>query len=185
MKLLPEDWFCWLEILSGDEADVLFAEDGENSYAGGMDKLLENYGFNKEDILKVKIWWSSYPKNYYVDKGRVDPKRKVIQNDDHDTQYADYRGLFESGKGCVLVLGCQPDKHRDYEVRLFENPYDVNNNAVDAPIRMILSSFYTLYNGKRMINVKKIVYQNLKDIKKMVKHIQEKDLQEFIEMKEL
>ena len=35
---LPEDWFCWLEILSGDEADVLFAEEGEYSYAGGMDK---------------------------------------------------------------------------------------------------------------------------------------------------
>ena len=38
---LPEDWFCWLEILSGDEADVLFAEDGENSYAGGMDQMIE------------------------------------------------------------------------------------------------------------------------------------------------
>ena len=32
---LPDDWFTWLEILSGDEADVLFGEDGENSYAGG------------------------------------------------------------------------------------------------------------------------------------------------------
>ena len=136
---LPEDWFCWLEILSGDEADVLFAEDGENSYAGGM-----------EDILKVKLWWSSYPKNYNIDNGRVDPRRKVIQNDDHDTQYADYRGLTESGKGCVLTEGCDPEKHRAFEVALFENPYDVVNNAVDAPIRMILSSFYTRYDGLLM-----------------------------------
>ena len=161
-----------------------------------MDKTLLDLKFTKEDILKVKIWWSSYPKNYYVDKGKVDPKRKVIQNDDHDTQYADYRGLFESGKGCVLVLGCQPDKHRDYEVRLFENPYDVNNNAVDAPIRMILSSFYTLYNGKRMEGLPDGLSDCSKSCKEdcdkcqenslpMVKHIQEKDLQEFIEMKEL
>ena len=147
---LPEDWFCWLEILSGDEADVLFAEDGENSYAGGMDKTLKSLGFSDEDLIKVKIWWSSYPKNYNIDNGRVNPKRKVIQNDDHDTQYADYRGLIESGKGCVLTEGCEPEKHRAFEVALFENPYDVADNANDAPIRMILSSFYTTYNGVRL-----------------------------------
>ena len=100
---LPEDFFCWLEILSGYEADILFAEDGENSFAGGMDKTLGFLGFTQDDILKVKIWWSSYPANYTVDGGTVDPRRKVIQNDDHDTQYADYRGLTESGKGCVLT----------------------------------------------------------------------------------
>ena len=149
-----------------------------------MDKLLENYGFNKEDILKVKIWWSSYPKNYYVDKGKVDPKRKVIQNDDHDTQYADYRGLFDSGKGCVLVLGCQPDKHRDYEVRLFENPYDVNNNAVDAPIRMILSSFYTLYNGKRMEGLPDGLSDCNKSCKEDCDKCQENSLPEFEGYKE-
>ena len=147
---MPDDWFCWLEILSGDEADVLFADDGENSYAGGMDKTLKSLDFSDDDIIKVKIWWSSYPKDYNVDKGKVDPRRKVIQNDDHDTQYADYRGLTESGKGCVLTEGCDPEKHRAFEVALFEKPYDVADNANDAPIRMILSSFYTTYNGVRL-----------------------------------
>ena len=60
-----------------------------------MDKTLNSLGFSEEDILKVKIWWSSHPKNYSVDGGNVDPRRKVIQNDDHDTQYADYRGLTD------------------------------------------------------------------------------------------
>ena len=142
----PEDFFTWLEILSGNEADVLFGEDGENSYAGGMDKTLKGLGFTDEDLIKVKIWWSSYPKNYYIDNGTVNPKRKVIQNDDHDTQYADYRGLTEiidgQKRGCVLSAGCSAEDHRNFEKILFTNPYNVENNKEDAPIRMILSSFY-------------------------------------------
>ena len=147
---LPEDFFTWLEILSGDEADTLFAEEGEYSYAGGMDKTLKELGFTDEDLLKVKLWWSSYPINYNIDNGKVDPRRKVIQNDDHDTQYADYRGLTGSEKGCILTEGCDPDEHRLYEMTLFEAPYDVADNTKDAPIRMILSSFYTIYNGTRL-----------------------------------
>ena len=143
---LPDDFFTWLEILSGNEADILFGEDGENSYAGGMNKTLKNLDFSDDDIIKVKIWWSSYPKNYLVDNGTVDPRRKVIQNDDHDTQYADYRGLTEiiegRRRGCVLSAGCSAEDHRNFEVILFSEPYDVEDNKVDAPIRMILSSFY-------------------------------------------
>ena len=147
---LPEDFFTWLEILSGNEADVLFAEDGEYSYAGGMDKTLKSLGFTDDDLVKVKIWWSSYPKNYTIDNGHVDPRRKVIQNDDHDTQYADFRGLVDSGKGCILTEGCEVDKHRNFEIKLFEAPYDIKDNLNEAPIRMILSSFYTKYNGLRL-----------------------------------
>ena len=139
---LPDDFFTWLEILSGDEADVLFAKEGENSYAGGLDKSLLSLGFEEKDLPKVKIWWSSYPKNYNVDNGNVAPSRKVIQNDDHDTQYADYRGLVDSGKGCILTTGCSASQHRQFEVNLFKAPYDVEDNKNDAPIRMILSSFY-------------------------------------------
>ena len=139
----PDDFFAWLEILSGDEAATLFAEDGENSYAGGLDKKLTKLGFNADDLIKVKIWWASYPFNYNVDNGTVDPKKKVIQNDDHDTQYADFRGLVASGKGCILTEGCSVEDHRKFEVALFEAPFDVKDNKNDAPIRMVLSSFYT------------------------------------------
>ena len=88
--------------------------------------------------------------NYNIDNGRVNPRRKVIQNDDHDTQYADYRGLTESGRGCVLTEGCAVEKHRAFEVALFQKPYDVADNANDAPIRMVLSSFYTRYGNLRL-----------------------------------
>ena len=139
---LPEDFFAWLEILSGSEAATLFAEDGENSYAGGLDKKLTKLGFNEDDLIKVKIWWASYPFNYNVDNGTVDPRKKVIQNDDHDTQYADFRGLVESGNGCILTEGCSVEDHRKFEVALFEAPVGVKDNKNDAPIRMVLSSFY-------------------------------------------
>ena len=143
---LPDDFFTWLEILSGDEADILFGEEGENSFAGGMSKTLKKLNFSDKDILKVKIWWSSYPKNYNVDNGTIDPKRKVIQNDDHDTQYADFRGLADSGNGCILTAGCPAEDHRNFEIKLFEAPFDVEDNKNDSPIRMILSSFYNKYN---------------------------------------
>ena len=139
---LPEDFFTWLEILSGSEAATLFAEDGENSYAGGLDKALIKLGFIDDDLIKVKLWWASYPYNYTVDGGTVDPRKKVIQNDDHDTQYADFRGLVDSGKGCILTQNCPAEEHRKYEVALFEAPYGVENNKDEAPIRMVLSSFY-------------------------------------------
>ena len=147
---LPENFFSWLEIISGNEVDVLFGEDGEYSYAGGMDKTLKSLWFSDDDIVKVKIWWSSYPKNYNVDNGHIDPRRKVIQNDDHDTQYADFRGLVDGGKGCILNEGCEVDKHRNFEIKLFEAPYDIKDNLNEAPIRMILSSFNTKYNGLRL-----------------------------------
>jgi hypothetical protein len=40
-----------------------------------MDKTLRSLGFNDDDILKVEIWWSSYPANYNVDNGKVDARR--------------------------------------------------------------------------------------------------------------
>jgi alpha-amylase len=46
------------------------------------------------------------------------------------------------GEGSVLVKDKDPDKHRFFEVKLFENPYGVNNNADEWPIRPILSSYW-------------------------------------------
>ena len=57
---------------------------------------------------------------------------------------------MESGKGCILTDGCEVERHRNFEVALFEAPYDVEDNANDAPIRMVLSSFYIMYNGLKL-----------------------------------
>ena len=181
---LPDDFFTWLEILSGDEADILFAEEGENSFAGGMSKTLIKLGFTDEDILKVKIWWASYPKDYNVDKGTVDSKRKVIQNDDHDTQYADFRGLVDSGRGCILTTGCPADDHRDFEVKLFQEPFDVEDNKNDSPIRMILSSFYNQYNNVTLEGLPDGLSDCSKSCKNNCDQCKDKSLPEFPAYKE-
>ena len=181
---LPDDFFTWLEILSGDEADILFAEEGENSFAGGMSKTLKKLGFTDEDIIKVKIWWASYPKNYNVDNGTVDPKRKVIQNDDHDTQYTDFRGLVDSGRGCILTTGCPVDDHRNFEVKLFEEPFDVDDNKNDSPIRMILSSFYTKYNDLTLEGLPDGLSDCTKSCKNNCDQCKDKSLPEFQAYKE-
>lgn len=48
--------------------------------------------------------------------------------------------------GCVLVKGCDPAKHRGFEMMLFNSPPGADNNDNDYTIRMILSSYY-LENG--------------------------------------
>jgi alpha-amylase len=50
-----------------------------------------------------------------------------------------------AGNGCVLVKDCDANTHRNFEMRLFENPNGVNNNDNDWPIRFILSSYYHKY----------------------------------------
>jgi alpha-amylase len=43
------------------------------------------------------------------------------------------------------VKNCSVEKHRYYNIKLFENPYLVNDNSNDWPIRFILSSYYQTY----------------------------------------
>ena len=52
------------------------------------------------------------------------------------------RGMNPS-QGCVLVNGCPSiETHRNFEKKLFLDPYGVKDNANEYPIRLILSSFY-------------------------------------------
>lgn len=59
----PSDFITWLEILLGGEADMLMcnAASGYN-YGQYMTLAMQSAGFSAEDISKVKIWNSGYPK---------------------------------------------------------------------------------------------------------------------------
>jgi alpha-amylase len=64
----------------------------------------------------------------------------VIQNDDADSQFEQFRSLAD---GCVLTSSeCSVTTHRNYQIKLFESPPGVKNNTNDWPIRLVLSSFY-------------------------------------------
>jgi hypothetical protein len=50
-------------------------------------------------------------------------------------------------EGCVLITGCSVSDHRNYEIKLFENPKGVQDNSDNYPIRLILSSYYWQANS--------------------------------------
>ena len=146
---LPEDWFTWLEVLTGGESQLLMG-DSDYSYSTFFENQMKLQGLTAEDIDKVKIWWSGYPTEPWLDGGRVAMTRKVIQNDDHDQQNDGSSSRDMHAQGCVLVKGCDPATHRAFEVHLFENPEGATDNDNDYPIRMVLSSYY-FENGVKAI----------------------------------
>ncbi|EAY23285.1 Alpha amylase, catalytic domain containing protein [Trichomonas vaginalis G3] len=144
---LPDDFISWLEVLTGGESYLLVQGDGDYSFTGGLTKYLKKNGLSDDEILKIKIWWSGYPTEPWNDAGSIDIRRKVIENDDHDQQNDGSSSRDMHDSGCVLIKGCAPQNHRNYELMLFNNPPGANNNKNDYPIRLILSSYYRNSNG--------------------------------------
>jgi len=145
---LPSDWFTWLEILLGGEADLLICnkQSGYNYGSGFVEELMKA-GFTDEEISRVKTWNSGYPKEPEkgvddCDIGKSGLQRQAIQNDDADQQNPGSSSRDMADTGCVLIKGCQAAKHRSFEVELFTNPPGAKDNQNDYPIRLILSSFY-------------------------------------------
>lgn len=145
---LPSDFFTWLEVLLGGEADMLMcnAASGYN-YGSYLTDKLAAAGFTASEVAQIKTWNSGYPKE--PEKGvdgcditKSGLKRQVVQNDDHDQQNPGSSSRDMGNAGCVLIKGCAEDKHRSFEVELFTNPPGSSDNQNDYPIRTVLSSFY-------------------------------------------
>ncbi|OHT02941.1 Alpha amylase, catalytic domain containing protein [Tritrichomonas foetus] len=137
----PEDFFTWLEVITGGESNLLVG-DSDYSYTTYLENKLKAQGLSSSEIDMIKIWWSGYPTEPWNDGGRISKTRKVIQNDDHDQQNDGSSSRDLQGQGCVLVKGCSHDEHRNYEIKLFTSPNGADSNDNDYPIRMLLSSYY-------------------------------------------
>ncbi|KAI5503757.1 alpha-amylase family [Trichomonas vaginalis G3] len=148
---LPDDFITWLEVLTGGEAPLLVELDSDYSFTKGLTRKLKENGLTEDEILKIKIWWCDYPNHPDSDRGALDNRRKVIQNDDHDQQNDGSSSRNMYNDGCVLARGCDANSHRNYEIRLFKYPNGVYNNKDDFPIRCILSSYYFMNNGAKGI----------------------------------
>lgn len=107
-----------------------------------MEDALSAAGWSGEDIQKVKIWNSGYPKEPQQGYCTISPTRNAVQNDDADQQTSGSTSRDMGDQGCVLIENCDADTHRGFEVKLFENPNGANDNDNDYPIRLILSSYY-------------------------------------------
>lgn len=145
---LPSDFFTWLEVLLGGEADLLMCNgNSPYNYGSGFTAKLAAAGFSASEIKQIKTWNSGYPKEPEkgiddCDIGKSGTQRVVIQNDDHDQQNPGSSSRDMQSAGCVLIKGCDDSTHRGYEVELFTNPPGATDNDNDYPIRNVLSSFY-------------------------------------------
>jgi alpha-amylase len=136
-----------VQVLLGGESDLLMCNpDSGYNYGITFEKQLLAAGITQQDVNKIKIWNSGYPKE--PDKGccTISQVRNAIQNDDADQQTSGSTSRDMGDQGCVLIEGCAVSVHRAFEVKLFESPNGVQDNDSDFPIRLVLSSFYW-YNG--------------------------------------
>jgi len=66
-------------------------------------RTMKNKGLSDNDIFKIKIWSSDYPKEYPICGHWIIPsERIVIQNDDHDQQFGGSSSRDMGDKGSVL-----------------------------------------------------------------------------------
>lgn len=113
-----------------------------SNYGGYLESALYSAGWDYDDVQKVKIWSSGYPKEPQYGYCTISATRNAIQNDDADQQTPGSTSRDMGDCGCVLVKGCPVDSHRYYETKLFQDPYGVHDNNNDYPIRLVLSSYY-------------------------------------------
>jgi alpha-amylase len=135
-------------VLLGGESDLLMcnAASGYNYGADFQSQLLA-VGLSQEDVDKIKIWNSGYPKEPEKGFCGISRVRSAIQNDDADQQNPGSTSRDMGDQGCVLIKDCDANTHRSFEEKLFLNPNGATDNDSDFPIRLILSSYYWFNNS--------------------------------------
>lgn len=64
---LPEDWITYLEVLIGGEKDLLMCNENSGyNYAVDFANKMKAAGLSDNDVNKVKIWESAYPKEFPI-----------------------------------------------------------------------------------------------------------------------
>ncbi|CAF1049176.1 unnamed protein product [Rotaria sp. Silwood1] len=139
---LPDDFFVWLEVLTGGEAQYIWT--GPSWYGTMFTNILKQDLILDSEVDKIKMWDGLYPKEPFHNP-TIPRHRVVIQNDDHDQQNPGSSSRDMDTFGCVLVKNCSVSVHRNFEIRLFTNPNGVTDNDNDWPIRFLLSSYYHTY----------------------------------------
>jgi len=142
-----DDFIAALEVLIGGEASLLCcnANSGYNYYTGLNNELAAN-GLSNDDINKIKIFASDYPKEFPICGSWVlSPSRFTIQQDDHDQQNPGSSSRDMADKGSVYIKDKDINRHRNFNIELFSRPAPVNGN--DWMIKYVLSSYSFMSNG--------------------------------------
>lgn len=139
---LPDDFISYLEVILGGEAGLLMCNEGEYDFGKSFENYMSKAGLSQNDISKIKIWSSDYPKEFPICGYYVIPaERMAIQNECHDDQNPGSSSRDMGDKGSVLIKERDVQKHRDFEVQLF------SRTEADFKIKLVLSSYTFMNNG--------------------------------------
>ncbi len=139
---LPDDFTAYLEVIIGGERDLLLCGGGEYSYGGPFTSKMKAAGLSANDVNKIKIWRSDYPKEYPICGGDDLPdSRNAVGLDCHDDQNEGSSSRDMQDTGSVYVKEKNIEKHRNFNVQLF------TRTDHDWKIKLLLSSYSFMNNG--------------------------------------
>ena len=141
---LPDDFTAYLEVLFGGEKDLLMCGGGFYSYGKPFVEKMKNAGLSDNDVLKIKIWGSDYPKEFPIcGWWEIDPIRHAIGLDCHDDQNEGSSSRDMGSEGSVYIKERNVDRHRYFNVKMF------TRTDVNWKIKLLLSSYSFMNNGGR------------------------------------
>ena len=133
---LPEDFTAYLEVLFGGEKDLLMCGGGDYSFGKPFVNKMKAAGLSDNDILKIKIWGSDYPKEFPIcGWWEIDPIRHAIGLDCHDDQFPGSSSRDMQDKGSVYVKERNAERHRYFLVQMF------TRTDANWKIKLVLSSY--------------------------------------------
>ena len=138
----PEDFTAYLEVLFGNEKELLLCGGGDYSYGQPFIEKMKVEGLSDDDIDKIKIWGSDYPKEFPIcGYWEISPKRHAIGLDCHDDQNPGSSSRDMQDKGSVYIRERNIEKHRNFNIQLFLR------TEADWKIKLLLSSYSFMENG--------------------------------------
>ena len=138
----PEDFTAYLEVLFGNEKELLLCGGGDYSYGQPFVDKMKAQGLSDDDIDKIKIWGSDYPKEFPIcGYWEITPKRHVIGLDCHDDQNPGSSSRDMQDKGSVYIRERNVEKHRNFNIQMF------TRIEADWKIKLLLSSYSFMENG--------------------------------------
>ena len=139
---LPEDFTAYLEVLFGNEKELLLCGGGDYSYGQPFVNKMKSEGLSDDDIDKIKIWGSDYPKEFPIcGYWEITPKRHAIGLDCHDDQNPGSSSRDMQDKGSVYIRERNVEKHRNFNIQMF------TRTDADWKIKLLLSSYSFMENG--------------------------------------
>ena len=139
---LPDDYVAYLEVLFGNERELLLCGGGDYSYGQPFVDKLKAVGLSDADVNKIKIWGSDYPKEFPLcGYWEISPIRHAIGLDSHDEQKQGSSSRDMQDKGSVYIIERNIEKHRYFNVQMF------TRTDANWKIKLMLSSYSFMNNG--------------------------------------